>query len=270
MKFIFSLLLLFPVFFSCNRDGQNEIHFDRLLCEYAENPNQVFNPNPRFTWVIGTDVPGKSQSAWRVLVGADEGSLTSAKNLTWDSGKIISDQTMHIVYAGDPLQSNQSYYWKVIIWDEQGISCESPTHQFTTTLLHSADWQAKWIGANATGEPIPAKGFFMDRKEESGLTDTVHHQGRSVLLRKSFQVNGKVKSARLFITGLGFYEAEINNLKVGEDVLSPSKTPYHKYIHFDTYDVTAILKNGENAIGIHLGNGWYNPYKKWFKIMFCV
>lgn len=236
-----------------------------MLCGYSENSIHIFNPNPRFTWVVGTDAPGKSQSAWRILVARDDTSLSSNKNLLWDSGKILSDQTMHIVYAGDPLQSNQSYYWKVMIWDELGTVYESPVSRFATTLLHATDWQAKWIGANAAGEPVPAKGFFMDKNEESGLSDTVHHQGRSVLLRKNFKVTGKVKSAKLFITGLGFYEAEINGLKVGEDVLSPSKTPYHKHIHFDTYDVSSILKNGENAIGIHLGNGWYNPYKKWWK-----
>jgi alpha-L-rhamnosidase len=265
MKLLSSILLLFFAFFSCNRSGQNELHFDRLLCEYTENPNHVFNPNPRFTWVIEASAPGKNQSGYRILVAASAKSLTLQKDLLWDSDKVLSDQTMHIVYAGKTLESNTSYYWKVIIWDEQGISCESPVIRFTTSLLHPTDWQAKWIGANPGNEPIPAKGFFMDRKEESGLSDTVHHQGRSVLLRKNFKVPHKIKTARLFITGLGFYEAEINGVKVGEDVLSPSKTPYHKHIHFDTYDVTSILKKGENAIGIHLGNGWYNPYKKWWK-----
>jgi alpha-L-rhamnosidase len=144
------------------------------------------------------------------LVAESAQSVASRKDLLWDSDKILSDQTMHIVYAGESLESNKTYYWKVIIWDEQRVAFESPISQFTTTLMHHADWQAKWIGAHAAAEPIPAKGFFMDKKEESGLTDTVHHEGRSVLLRKKFKVSGKVKSARLFITGLGFYEAEIN------------------------------------------------------------
>ncbi|MBK6282579.1 MAG: alpha-L-rhamnosidase N-terminal domain-containing protein [Draconibacterium sp.] len=83
-------------------------------------------------------------------------------------------------------------------------------------------------------------------------------------IKKGSSTSEKIKSARAFVTGLGFYEFYINGQRVGENVLSPAKTPYHKYILYDTYDVTSLFKKGENAMGFHLGNGWYNPYKKWW------
>ncbi len=105
----------------------------------------------------------------------------------------------------------------------------------------------------------------MDVKEEDELGDTVKHDGRSVLLRNEFECSEKVKRARVFVVGLGYYELYLNGEKVGNHVLSPAKTNYRKEILYDTYDITNELKKGNNAVGIHLGNGWFNPYKKWWK-----
>ena len=131
--------------------------------------------------------------------------------------------------------------------------------------MKSSDWKAKWIGADAVHDPLPPKGFFSGAREEGKQGDSVVHNGRSVLLRHVFQLAGKVRSARVFVTGLGLYELYINGKRVGDQQLSPAKTPYHKQILFDNFDPKELLVEGRNAIGIHLGNGWYNPYKKWWQ-----
>jgi alpha-L-rhamnosidase len=181
----------------------------------------------------------------------------------WDSGKVLSGNSIHILYKGRPLKSNSQYRWEVTVWDADGDHC-SKTSEFGTALLNEADWKACWIGFNEAPEPIPPKGFFTDPEEGPEMQNSVMHLGRSVLLRKGFEIKKNVRSAKLYITGLGFYEAEINGCRVGNHVLAPAKTPYHKYVLYDSYDVTDMLAEGENAIGIHLGNGWYNPYKQWW------
>ena len=251
--------------FGCATTNEPQIEFERLLCEYAENPISIHTYHPRFSWVVKTLAHAKNQSAYQIILSDNKNSVAHATNTLWNTGKIISNETMHLQYNGQTLKSDQNYYWKVKIWDEKGLEYTSEIQEFSTSLLRQDDWKAKWIGANSSFEPEPAKGFFMDRKEELQRNDTVVHNGRSVLLRKEFGLDRAIKSARLFITGLGFYEVEINGIKAGDQVLSPSKTPYHKYILFDTYDVTGLLNDGNNTIGIHLGNGWYNPYKKWWK-----
>ncbi len=106
---------------------------------------------------------------------------------------------------------------------------------------------------------------FVDVKEQYQGIDTIVHEGRSVLLRSNILCEKKIREAKAYITGLGFYEFYVNGQRMGESVLTPAKTNYLKEVLYDTYDVTSSLREGENGLGIHLGNGWYNPYKKWWK-----
>ena len=246
-------------------DKKDQLKFERLLCEYIENPINIDVQHPRFSWVVSTLGRGKYQTSYHILVASNPDLLERGKADFWDTKVVFSDATMHIPYSGKELSGNSTYYWKVIIWDEQGDKFDSPTSQFSTTCFSRDDWQALWIGDNEKAEPTLEKGFILDQKEESYLDDAIYHNGRSVLLRNEFEIKKPIKSARLYITGLGFYEGELNGKKVGKVVLGPAKTPYHKYILYDTYDVVDYLQVGRNALGIHLGNGWYDPYKKWWK-----
>jgi alpha-L-rhamnosidase len=257
--------LFIGLMWSCATKPDDDLSFQKLRCEYAENPINIDTGTPRFSWVVEDSGRGRSQTAYQVLVASSPGLLSSDKADLWNSGKVRSDATLHISYAGAALRSNTRYFWNVRIWDEQNRAFSSNVASFETALLSSDDWSADWIGANAAIEPAPVKGFFMHKSEEATIADTVHHDGRSVLLRREFDLEKSILSAKLFITGLGFYEAELNGQRIGDAVLAPAKTPYHKEILYDTYDVTAFLQNGENAIGIHLGNGWYDPYKKWWQ-----
>ncbi len=238
--------------------------FDRLLIEYAEKPINIDIPNPRFSWVISADNRNCYQTAYQLLVAGSEQLLEKNESDCWDSGKITSSETAHHEYHGIALKSNQKYFWKVIIWDNYGLKSESPVSMFETALLDKKEWQAKWIGKGPAFEPKPEKGFYGSIKDQEGIQDSIIHNGRSLLIRKEIYFNKKIKSAKAFVSGLGFYEFFINGEKVGNFVLTPAKTPYHKHILYDTYDVTKYLKLGENVLGFHLGNGWYNPYKKWW------
>jgi alpha-L-rhamnosidase len=259
---LFLILLFLILNFSCTT--KPSLTIQKLLVDYAENPINIDNTNPRFSWVIYSGKRNKSQSAYHILVAPDKEKLKVGEADIWDSGKIHSSETIQHEFSGKVLEPNRKYFWKVIVWDEKGEEYESPVAVFETAFLHQSDWQANWIGAGPVKQPLPEKGFFSDKKEQYTLADTVVHSGQSLLLRKEVQLEKKIKSAKAFVTGLGIYEFYINGQRVGENLLAPAKTPYHKHILYDTYDVTGLLKKGENALGFHLGNGWYNPYKKWW------
>jgi len=263
---LISVVLVSGIFIpdSCSLNEHSKLKFNRLMVEYAENPINIDDIHPRFSWIISTSERNQTQSAYRILVASSSDKLTENQPDLWDSGKQQSSETIQHEYAGKDLESIQKYYWKVIVWDGNGNKYESPVSKFETAILNSGEWIASWIGNGPESEPVPEKGFFGNRKEQAGMKDTITHMGNSLFLRNEVFLPKKVKSAKAFITGLGYYEFFINGKRVGENVLSPAKTPYHKYILYDTFNVTELLTEGKNSFGIHLGNGWYNPYKKWW------
>lgn len=239
--------------------------FKKLLCEYTSQANQVQSAHPRFSWIIESSERGQKQTAYQILVSASQEKLEQNIGELWDSGKQNSAETAHIRYAGDPLQSNSRYFWKVKVWDQNQKMVTSAPSAFHTALLDSGDWIAQWIGTGPVQEPRSPAGFFKHVKEEAALADTVTHNGRSDLLRHEFTCAEKIENARVYVTGLGYYELYLNGQKIGDRVLAPAKTHYRKQVLYDSYDVTEALNKGRNAVGIHLGNGWFNPYKKWWR-----
>ncbi len=263
---LISIVLVSGMFIpdSCTSNEQSKFSFKKMLVEYAENPITIDDAHPRFSWIIFSGKRNQKQSAYRILVASSSKQLAEDQADLWDSGMIESGATIQHEYAGKDLESNQKYFWKVVILDGSGKVHESPVSGFETAILHEAEWKASWIGNGPETEPIPEKGFYGNRKEQAGMKDSITHIGNSLLLRNEVNLSKKISSAKAFVTGLGYYEFFINGQRVGDHVLSPAKTPYHKYILYDTFDVTSLLTEGKNAFGIHLGNGWYNPYKKWW------
>src|SRR4051794_2139504 len=209
---------------------------NNLLCEYRSNPLGIDIVTPRLSWQMETNRKGARQTAYRVLAASAPDRLKEGQADLWDSGKIESDQSVHVVYAGAKLSSRQRVYWQVTGWDESGKSDSSDSAWFELGLFKRSDWKARWIGAALRGGahttiPVP-------------------------YVRKSFSLPGKVKSARLYVTALGLYECSINGQRVGEDVFAPGWTNYAKRVQYRVYDVAALLHQGENAIGALLGDGW--------------
>lgn len=204
-----------------------------LRCEYAANSLGVDSPHPRLCWKLDGNGRGQAQSAYEILAATSEKKLAAGTGDLWDTGKVNSDDTIQIHYAGEKLASWQPVFWKVRVWDENGkASAWSRPATWTMGVLNSNDWHAQWIGAADTNIP-------------------------SLLLRHEFPVKSGLKRALLNICGLGQYELTLNGKKVGDDFLSPGWTKYDKTCLYDTFDVTGNLRRGQNAVGIELGNGMY-------------
>jgi len=235
----------------------------QLKCEYAINPLGIDVAQPRFNWELQSHRRGQMQSAYQILVASSEEKLKQNFADLWDSGKVLSSRSVNIAYNGKALASGQKCWWKVRCWNkpsDDGIDMLKPFHDakvleelqtempssysepatFEMGLLKESDWQGKWIGADKTIS--------------------------SPLLRKEFTLEKAVKRARVYISGLGYYELYINGEKVGNHVLDPGTTYYNNDQPIDlgsrvlyvTYDVTDHLQTGGNAIGVMLGHGWYS------------
>jgi alpha-L-rhamnosidase len=257
------LILISSLAAGCHKFPESDLKFEKMLVEYAENPLSIDMAHPRFSWIISSAGRNRRQVAFRITVSSSLGNLKRGKPDLWDSGRIESGETIQHEYLPGNLVSDNNYFWKVYAWDSEGIMHESPPAEFGTAFLPGYKWKAKWIGNMTAGQPIPPIGFYKSVKEQQG-GDTVNHDGCSLLLRNEEDISGEIESVRAYVTGLGYYEFFINGKRVGDHVLSPAKTPYHKYVLYDAYDVTSLIRQGRNAFGIHLGNGWFNPYKKWW------
>lgn len=237
--------------------GQDVLSVSTLRCEYLENPVAVENRTPRLSWQLRSGGEAKAQTAYRVLVAASPSLLIEGQADFWDSGKVISSQSNQVEYKGKSLDSRQTLYWKVMVWDEkEKASSWSDAGKWTMGLLEPSDWKAQWIGRQEDIYP------------DSTLTYPAPY------FRKMFRLDKPIKQAKAYICGLGFYEMYLNGEKVGDQVLAPAVTNFDrrslkKMLYFfddqstqrvlyNTFDVTSLLQKAENTIGVLLGNGWYN------------
>ncbi len=211
---------------------------DGLECEYRVNPLGLDAAQPRLRWVLQSRERAQRQTAYQVLVAASESVLKRDRGDLWDSGKVASDQSVQVPYAGQKLASRQRCWWKVRVWDRDGRpSAWSRPAVWEMGVLSPADWRGKWIG----------------RTEETA-------QRPAPLLRKEFTVRGRVKRARAYICGLGYHELRLNGAKVGNHELDPGYTRFDRRALYVTHDVTDQLRPGRNALGVMLGTGWYNVH----------
>ncbi len=230
-----------------------------LLVEFDPNAEAIDLKDPRFSWVVPLDGRKRMQSAYQLQVATTNELLKSGKPDMWDSGVISSGQSIQVTYKGRPLQSKSEYFWRVRVRDESGnFHPYSSTVRFCTALLSALDWKAYWIGRCRADEKVPDVGLRIPDVKQ------VKADLWSPLFRKEFMIDRPIRFARLFVTGLGVYEARLNGRRVGNRVLTPSKTDYKQRILYDSYDVSQELKSGKNAIGVMLGNGWFNTPQKWW------
>jgi alpha-L-rhamnosidase len=246
--------------------ANSSLDISELRCEYQQDPLGVDTLRPQLGWHLESLDPGARQFAYQVLVARTPELLAGDRGDLWDSGKVKSSDSVHVPYRGSALNSRLRCYWKARVWDESGRQSDWSRPAFWEMgLLCSEDWKGQWIGSGPSQEPRPASGFFKSTNELSQADQQVKVDGRSILLRKAFMLAKPVLRARLYVTGLGYYEASCNGRRIGDRVLAPAKTNYRKWILYDTYDLTDRLGPGTNAIGIMLGNGWFNPYPKWWE-----
>jgi len=230
-----------------------------LRCEYLENPLGIDVAKPRLSWKISDQLSvisnppsprlrrtgqlsvarGVKQTAYQVLVASTEELLKKDRGDLWDSGKVESDQSVHVEYQGKPLESGKVCHWKVRVWYltsdlRSPISTSwSPPARWTMGMLKPEDWgTAKWV-----------------RNQESDVNV-------APWLRKSFELSAVPVRASVCVNIAGYAELYVNGQKVGTDVLTPAVSDHNRQVFYNTYDVTPLLKKGRNAIGLWLGRGW--------------
>lgn len=227
---MFKKASLFTCFIFAVISAMTQVRVTRLLTDNLVNPIAVSTTQPRFSWQLESDRRAVLQTAYEILV-------TENNKPVWKSGKVISDQSVMVSYGGNTLQSRRGYQWKVRVWDNLGKpSAWSTAASFEMAILQPSEWSAKWI--------IP--GY---------IEDSVFRP--SPMFRKTFQAGKKIRSARAYITSHGIYQAELNGSRIGEDYFTPGWTSYKKRLQYQVYDVTSLLRQGKNAIGVTLGSGWY-------------
>src|SRR6266446_6271472 len=312
-------VLIFGILFAA---GVCLAEVENLRCEYLTNPWGIDATEPRLSWILTSNRKGEKQTAYQILAASSRNLLNKDQGDLWDSGKVVSDESTQIRYAGLSLTSRQSCFWKVRIWDGDGIfSRWSPIGQWQMGLLHREDWSAKWVAAEApatssTARLIIHRATYGDEKGEDAAdvtstlasyvkqncltlvvnnktlgADPAHNRAKHLrvdyefegqpgtrevrenetlmipeelarlpYLRKSFELSRPIKSAVLYATALGLYEIHINGRRVGDYVIAPDWTDYRKRVRYQAYDVTALLKNGQNAMAAILANGWYSGH----------
>ena len=239
-------------------------HAADMFVEYDPKPIALDIAKPRFSWILDREGIGQKQTAYQIVVASSKNKIDGDDGDMWNSGLVLSDQSSQVNYKGIPLVSNKEYYWKVRIRDGNGkLQPFSKTGVFSTGLLNEEEWTASWIGKGDVHEIRSDVDAFLFKKYSKEIQKIIP-DSRSPLFRREFIVDKRVQRARIFVAGLGLYELRLNGKKVGNNVLAPARTDYRKRILYDTYDVTAEINSGTNALGIMLGNGWFNGQKKYW------
>lgn len=218
-----------------------QVKVQNLRTENLTNPVGLDKTQPQLSWQLISDKRNVMQMAYEIKVSESAASLS--KGETWSTGKVTSDQSIHLIYSGQALKPKQRYYWQVRVWDNSGkASAWSEVANWETGLMNSSNWKAKWIESGLEGDSVA---------------------GPAPMLRKKFDLKKAIKAARVYVTAHGLYEAHINGQRVGDAYLTPGWTSYKTRLQYQVYDVTSSLKQGSNAIGVQLGDGWYRGYLAW-------
>ena len=233
--------------YSCNSDLA--IHIVRPNVEQQFHEKALATNQPRFSWNYETTENEVVQQNYRIIVATTAENAQNGIGDLWDSGVISSSQMLYIPYAGKELHSRDEAYWKVIttVTAKGGkkAKAESEVKSFEISLLNQEDWQAKWIGHEFEDDVLVG-----------------HTRVAARYLRKEFALKGEVIEARLYVSGMGVYSAYLNGIEVApEELLKPTLSWYSKRVYFNTYDVTKMLQQGDNAVGIILEAGRYTSLR---------
>ncbi len=224
-----SIILLIAAFLiACRVEEYSDISIYDARLNAEANPIGIDTEKPVFSWKLKSESRNRYQSAFQVVVLEE-----TTGDTCWNSGKVISDMSIMVPYAGSPLKVVNRYLWSVRIWDQnEKASRWSDENRFATGLMGETDWQADWISST---EPQYSP-FFI----------------KEISLEK---VPGE---ASVFVNCQGYFELYINGVKIGNDVLSPAVSDFRFENYYLTYDIGRNLKTGKNTIGVWTGRGWYS------------
>ena len=246
MKHTIYILLSALILSACNQTIN--LNLTKLTVE-QQNVNQaIATSTPRFSWNYDADAENVLQTSYRVIVASTKEKAENNQGDLWDSGVTDSQQMLYIPYGGKALQSRDRAYWKVITTatcNGKKVKAESEIKSFEISLLNQDDWEAKWIGHEFEDDVL-----------------TGHTRVAARYLRKDFSLTDEVSEARLYVSGMGVYSAYLNGREIApEELLKPTLSWFPKRVYFNTFDVTEMLNEGENAIGVILEGGRYTAIR---------
>ena len=245
MKRFFILLLALISLASCSKLN---VEIVKPTVEQQDGSRALATNTPRFSWQYETTESNVVQQDYCIIVASTAENAQNNIGDLWDSGVTASNQMLYIPYAGKALQRRDKAYWKVIATVKNGkgkAKVESEVQSFEISLLTQDDWQAKWIGHEFEDDVLVG-----------------HTRLAARYLRKDFALNGEISKARLYVSGMGVYSAYLNGTEIApEELLKPTLSWYSKRVYFNTYDVTEMLNDGDNAIGIILEGGRFTTIR---------
>src|SRR3954452_6055656 len=208
-----------------------DVRVAALTIEHGSATLALDTATPRLSWHTTTDLPGWLQSHYEVRISSVDGDTSSI-------GWVESGESVLVPWPAPPLVSREQRTVQVRVRGVDGPASEwSDPLTVEAGLLLQEDWQATFVGPSwdedlETPQPCP-------------------------YLRRAFDITEPVTHARLYASALGIYELELNGERVGDHVLAPGWTSYHHHLRYDTFDVTALLREGANVLGGVVGDGWY-------------
>jgi len=240
--------------------SDSQLSVSHLRTEYLVDPVGIGVRRPRLSWTLESARRGTRQTTYRIVAAGSREPVSDGSGELWDSGWIESRDTNQVCYDGEPVAARQRIWWAVQVRDDAGAECVSDPACWEMGLLPATDvdpsgagerseWQAKWISLPglAPDRDIPKA------QEWDGLVPAPY-------FRQSFDSDGNVERATLYVTSRGVYDAHLNGAIVGDHTLSPGWTDYHRRIQCQAFDVTDRIVAGENVIGAVVAPGWFSGY----------
>jgi len=257
LPFALGLVALSPLSWlsQCTGGGRPAFTAGNLRCEHRLEPRGLGELRPRLDWTLTAVDPaarGLGQSAYQVLVASSAAELAADHGDWWDSGKVASNRTHDVVYAGHGLDSRQACWWKVRVWDQAGrVSAWSPPARWTLGLLRPSDWSAQWIGFDAAEPAEPAALTPAERARIEQLSWATAPGAASVALpltryfRGSFAwpAERSLVRARLILVPDQEADITVNGRDVGQTA---------RWERARAFDLTPFLTGGENVVGLRL------------------
>lgn len=232
--------------------GRGGVAVGKLRCEYRTNPLGIDTIRPRLSWVVESRQRGQMQTAYQVLVASSEDTLKRDYGDLWDSSKVDSDSSIQVVYAGRPPKSHMRCYWKVRAWDRNAkASAWSKPAFWTMGLLQASEWQAKWIGFDASRKRKPgAESVDLKLAKWIWYPGGEPKQSTAVgvrLFRKTFPLppDRQIKQAVCVATADNRFQLFLN----GQSILQGSN-----FQEAPAADVAGQLQPGTNVLAVEAAN----------------